>query len=398
MTMPAPTARISIVAHSLSAGGGISVGRNLIAELTCGLPDARYQIFAPAGLGYEKLVPASTRCEWQLYRRGRGMLGRWLFDRLELTRRITAFAPDIVLCLGNRGAGVAAGKQILLIQDAHFFYPEEHYARMALRRRLLFRLRRLLFARDLRKTAVLLCQTETARRRIRDRYDFEGPIAIMPNAISAEITAAAGSAPAGRFEGDGAGYRLFYPARYYSHKNLEIFLDLFQKYGTALGDVVIYTTIARDQGKGAARFLDQVEARDLGDHIINLGPVAQKNLATCYRSVDALVMPSTLESFSGTYLEAMTFDCPILASDLDFAREICRDAALYFDPWSVDGLFAAIQNLRNNPALRLQLINNGRRVIEQSNRSWQKNAQLLTDIIEQQLQGSWAQEAREIHG
>jgi glycosyltransferase involved in cell wall biosynthesis len=46
----------------------------------------------------------------------------------------------------------------------------------------------------------------------------------------------------------------------------------------------------------------------------------------------ALFLPTLLESYGLIYLEAMACGLPIVTSDRDFARWICSDTALYFDP------------------------------------------------------------------
>ena len=45
-----------------------------------------------------------------------------------------------------------------------------------------------------------------------------------------------------------------------------------------------------------------------------------------------MILPTLLESFSATYIEAMFHGKTILTSDLDFARDVCGEAAFYFDP------------------------------------------------------------------
>jgi glycosyltransferase involved in cell wall biosynthesis len=83
-----------------------------------------------------------------------------------------------------------------------------------------------------------------------------------------------------------------------------------------------------------------------------------------------LILPTLLESFTATYLEAMKFDCPVLTSDLDFAREVCGDAAIYFDPWNVDDMCEAVVRLRDEPALQQQLRWQGRERLSQMFPSW----------------------------
>lgn len=93
-----------------------------------------------------------------------------------------------------------------------------------------------------------------------------------------------------------------------------------------------------------------IKSRGLEDSIINVGPLSQQDLGAFYKHCDALVMSTRLESF-GTYLEAMHFGMPILTSDLDFAHEVCGDAALYFNPWNAESIRDAILNPEEPPGI-----------------------------------------------
>ncbi len=106
------------------------------------------------------------------------------------------------------------------------------------------------------------------------------------------------------------------------------------------------------------------------DQIVNVGRLAQHELSSYYCHSTALLLPTLLESYTATYLEAMRFDCPVLTSDMDFAREVCGAAALYFDPWNVDSMADAIIRLRSNPSLQEDLRHQGRERIKQDFPSW----------------------------
>lgn len=371
--------RISVVAHGLRAGGGISVGKNCIQSLMRAMPEAHYQVFVPAGIGYEDAFVSGVNVQAHEYVPRLGKIGRFLFDDRVLPGRLKDFAPDVIICLGNTGVRFRLAPQILLVQDSHYFYPERHYARATPLEKMVYRLQRYRFARDLKRTRVLLCQTRAAMNRLRQWYGFKGAAHLFPNAISADSLAGVGNQTIDpRVRGD---FRLFYLTRYYPHKNVELLVDLFSAHREALNGVVVHLTLCESHGRGARQLLERIRSEALQDHIVNLGPIPQRDLAGIFRCMHAMVMPSTLESFSGTYLEAMSFGCPVLTSDLDFAREVCGDAALYFDPWQADSLFQSIQTLRSDPELSGRLIENGHRLCRASTRSWQQNAEDLRSII-----------------
>jgi glycosyltransferase involved in cell wall biosynthesis len=60
---------------------------------------------------------------------------------------------------------------------------------------------------------------------------------------------------------------------------------------------------------------------------------------------DAVVMPSTTESFSFPLAEAIALSLPVVAADTPFAREMCADAAIYVAPHEPGALAAAMGRL-----------------------------------------------------
>lgn len=373
--------KISIVAHGIRVGGGISVAKNLIRSLTKQIPTAHYQIFIPKDLGYESCVDDGIDCCWITYKQRFSMAARWLYDKISIPRKIESFSPQIILCLGNIGVKKQIAPQILLVQDSHLFYPSRHYSRESLLRRIGYRIRRKHFADDLTRTSVLLCQTNTAATRISKLYNYIGETQLLPNAIS--VDSLAGTLTKGfllpkRRENV---FNIFYLTRYYPHKNIEIFIDLFIKYRSELKDVVLYLTIDKNQHPFAQKLLKSISDNRLSENIVNIGPIQQKDIAGYFKSMHAMVMPTTLESYSGSYLEAMAFECPILTSDLDFAHEVCGDAALYFDPWSVDSLYTALRGIIEEPELAKILISRGANILKRNSRSWEQNSEELASAI-----------------
>ncbi len=90
-----------------------------------------------------------------------------------------------------------------------------------------------------------------------------------------------------------------------------------------------------------------------------IGSVAIDDCPDLYKDCSAMFLPTMLECFSASYVEAMYMNIPILTSDLDFARSICSDAAIYFDPLNYSEIADSIYNLANDYNLQKELIGNG---------------------------------------
>ena len=73
-----------------------------------------------------------------------------------------------------------------------------------------------------------------------------------------------------------------------------------------------------------------------------------------------MFLPTLLETFSASYPEAMKMERPILTSNLDFAIDICGDAALYFNPLDSYDIANKIKTLITDPILYQDLVEKGK--------------------------------------
>ena len=65
---------------------------------------------------------------------------------------------------------------------------------------------------------------------------------------------------------------------------------------------------------------------------MNHGRVTQAELAEMYRHCEYCYLPTLLEVFSASTVEAMYFDLKIVATDFGFNREVLGDSCLYYEP------------------------------------------------------------------
>ena len=380
--------RIAIIAHGLRGGGGISVGQNVISSLGRIAPENQYLVTVPSDLGYEEIASAVPNCEVTVFKMSRGYyFKRGLFERLTLPKAFNNWKPDVILGLGNAGLhGNSTIPQAILCHNPFMWYGRRHYGQTYGLKNLLIQrfIKRPRFAKDVNNSKIVFCQTRTAEKRIRQVYGFRGRCRQLPNAVSFLTHSGENNDPVPdilRPHQDK--FRLFYLTRYYSHKNIEILLELFDRYGEELSDVVLFLTIAKEHARGAAKLLQSIGRKGLQDRIINVGPLPQESLGAYFRNMDALIMPTLLESFSGSYLEAMHFGLPILTSDLDFAHEVCGESAIYFDPWKVEAIKDAVFQLKNNPKLAQDFISSGKMQLQSKHQSWDDiTKRLLADLQE----------------
>jgi glycosyltransferase involved in cell wall biosynthesis len=111
------------------------------------------------------------------------------------------------------------------------------------------------------------------------------------------------------------------------------------------------------------------------------GFLPDEEIAALYRHATAFVFPSLYEGFGVPPLEAMVCGCPIIASDVDAVREVCADAAAYFDPMDAVQLRNLMeQQINAGPITEAELTRQRRRIAKYS---WNSSAlDLLNSFTE----------------
>ena len=133
-----------------------------------------------------------------------------------------------------------------------------------------------------------------------------------------------------------------------SHKNFGQVLAALQALG---GDAGFDVAIA---GGANPRVFGEF-AMQAGGQVHWLGYVSDGELRALYQSAMCFVFPSKYEGFGIPPLEAMHCGCPVLAARAASIPEVCGDAALYFDPFSVADLSSALQRIAVDEPLRARL-------------------------------------------
>jgi len=95
-------------------------------------------------------------------------------------------------------------------------------------------------------------------------------------------------------------------------------------------------------------------------------------LRCLYQSAEMLLFPSLAEGFGLPILEGFASGIPVITSNQGALAEVAGDAGYLIDPYSVEEITFATQQLLENKTLRAELINKGEQRVKQF--SWQKTA------------------------
>jgi glycosyltransferase involved in cell wall biosynthesis len=314
--------------NTTTAGGTLTYARALVRALA-GVGELEYRVFAPpsapdAGGGLATTVVHE-------FPSGRTRAGR------VAGLAFAAAAPGRIR-RGLRRHPVAAfhfplGVMLPRIQSppaATTVHDLQHEAYPQFFSRSQLAYRRSVYGWTVRGSRLLIADSEHARATLIDRYDLDPDrVRTIHLGVEHELFAP-GDRSRERF--------LLYPANRWPHKNHERLFEAFALARRAEPDLRLVLTGHGHEGK---RLPPGVETR---------GHVAVDELVELYRTAAALVYPTLYEGFGLPPLEAMACGCPVAVSHVASLPEVCGDAAVYFDPTSVEDIARAIADVLARPA------------------------------------------------
>jgi len=170
----------------------------------------------------------------------------------------------------------------------------------------------------------------------------------------------------------------------YPHKNLEWLVQLFIKWSEQHTGYQLVLVGEHDYFyERLIKFIVDLSERQRVGDIICPGFVPDESLAALYRQAAVYVFPSRYEGFGLPPLEAMSYGCPVLASDSSCLPEILGPAAVYFKDNDMESALTAMEKILRNENYRQRFIVLGFEQIKKYN--WDNCAQETLKIYQQVL-------------
>lgn len=310
------------IASNLHVGGGVQVAASLIDEAAALSEESEWRDYI-AATSFEissavarNAMPSSvTKLGCAVTDRRPGKLGPLLRDwRWPCLSSLVVFGPIYSMPRSSR--------RVMGYADVTSVYPPVN-GRPTWRSTIRGWLSRVEASRQhvlVAETAAMAAQTERALSRV-------PAIEVISNAVNMR---ALGSIDDARLRRQIEGVKrqaelvLAYPTRPYPHKNLDFLPRLAEALAPLGYRSQFLLTLTETEWEALTPGVRAVS--------VNLGELGVDQVSTLLRGADGVLFPSLLEAFSATPIEALAMESNLYASDRDFVRSVCGDAAVYFDP------------------------------------------------------------------
>lgn len=348
--------KILIDATNIKVGGGVQVAVSVISELIKSKPLGVDFIFTVSSnvdkqiiqAEYNKVVINTNVIDLLFFSKNRNLL-------IELSEDVdvvfTVFGPPF--WSPRKAKHVVGFANAWLVSEAKLAYGTlDFFSSMKLKFKN-WLLGHILY----KKERFYLTETETIKNLFMNKFECETHrVQVVPNCLPHLYSGGYQYVQKGlvpdQFKNH---FKLVSITHNYPHKNLSVIPEVGKILEKKCVKVIFIVTIPQ----GDYDLLSQ----NFKKYTYNVGPVNMQECISLYQQVDALFLPTLLECFSVSYLEAMANRLPILTSNLDFAKETCQSAALYFDPLSPADICEKITYLMSNEEVKEKLVDAGNKLI-----------------------------------
>lgn len=344
--------KILIDNSNLFAGGGIQVATSFLNDLNSldNLED--FQIYVIQSENSSKAIDKKKFKNNFYFYELKGVSQKSLLKRVRFVKNIERdVEPNIVFTIFGPSYYKSSNVKVVGFAIPHIVYPSSPYFNLLsfkenVRIRILSFIKSFMFRKN---SSVLIFETNDACDIFMKQKKSNLDCYVVNNALNSIFIR--------KSEWEDIVIRkseldILYLTANYQHKNINIIpevIDNILLYNNYL-DFKFHLSIDKSEVNFDKKY----------DRYINyMGRIKISSIPKLYKQMDVLFMPTLLEVFSTSYLEAMFMRVPIVASDMSFARDVCNDAALYSKPLEAKSYAENILAIYSSEELRKDLIKKG---------------------------------------
>ena len=163
-------------------------------------------------------------------------------------------------------------------------------------------------------------------------------------------------------------------------KNISRLIEAFSRLPQQLKEEYQLVVIGK-KGWLYEDILNSPKKFNVENRVLFLDYVSDEDLPAFYKKAELFVLPSLYEGFGLPVLEAMRYGCPVATSNVSSLPEAGGDAAVYFDPESIEDIKKTIENVLNDANLRDKMREKG--LSHYKKFTWDKAAKEVLVVIEE---------------
>jgi glycosyltransferase involved in cell wall biosynthesis len=344
-----PMMHLFINSLAASAGGGLTYIRNVLPHLAL-QPSLRVTVILTPGLREEFRGLGNI----DFMEPGISQARRFWYEQTALPEVIRSCGANILLSTGNVALRKSPVPQILLSRNSVYVSPDFYRdlrSRSEYRMWLDTHLRGLIAKRSIRWADATVAPSQafaddlcrwTSVRVLPIHHGFDREAFVRD---SSRLAVAVEE----KLRGAETSLKILFVSHYNYYRNFETLIRALPLLRDRLAGrsvrLLLTCNLAAGKNPGSYRpehAAELVKKLGVADLVVELGSIPYGQLHQVYRRADVYATPAYTETFAHPLVESMACGIPVVASDIPVHREICGDAAMYFQRFSAEELAGAL--------------------------------------------------------
>jgi glycosyltransferase involved in cell wall biosynthesis len=269
---------------------------------------------------------------------------------------------------------------------SNLFYPEVNFwGYLPLRKRIIKMIKDYYRFRSIKKSDYVIFETDILRKRAVEIRNFKSDNTfVVKMAVNKLVAETKGKSSYRSLYVDKKKYKILYLGSAHPNKRQHLLINIAKALLKYSDEFCFITTMGENQYSKSV--LKEIYANNLDNNIINLGTILSNEVGVLLNEVDAIINIAKLESFSNNFIEAWTFEKPLIVTDADWSRESCLNSALYINPEHFQDTADKIFELMTIRSLSLNLVATYEKTLN-SYLDYQMKTMKYIDIIEKIRKG-----------
>lgn len=367
---------ILIDASITSKGGGVQVALSLIENIAA---DSDFQVTCIVNSEIDKQLSSATKDSFENYYVEKI---EPIYKKFSQGKRISKIEklinPDLVFIVFGPAYWKPKSKALQGFALGKMLYQQE--LQLGFLEKALNIVKKYIFKWS---NSSLLVETELVKKKLMNYLNYDNDIYVIGNSYSPAfhqciIDNKSNILPLEQM------FQLLAPGSYYPHKNLEkiihSLIHIKQSVKKHSQDFKVVFTIP-ECSENWNTLLQLAQEHKVENFIETVGFVDNAKFAELYLKSNAVICASLVESSTAVFPEAFLSNRPLLVSDRPFAKELCEDAAIYFDPLDEKDIANAIWKIITDAHLQKILVENGNKILVRNYPSAEQKWSLQKNLI-----------------
>jgi glycosyltransferase involved in cell wall biosynthesis len=358
-------------------GGALRYFRNVLHRFAD--DGNEYLVLVPAGREELTHIEANNIEYYEVRFWSKNILTRLVFQQFGLPILLLLHDIDVLFSPGDVTSLLAPCDVVMMVQNPNPYYDVN--LQRSRSEELKFAFQRVLTRISARKAKRIIFVSEHSRDSANRYLEIkEQKLEVIYHGVSDRFRTVRNREPTckSKFEGE----YILAVSTVLPHKNYELLLRGYAQLPMEIRHRFELIIAGRQPSDRYFEHLQELASElDIRENVRFLGEVSDETLLTLYARAEVFVLPSKLETFGLTLIEAMASGTPVIATDSTCIPEITDEAALLVDPSDPFELARTIEKLLSDKEYRNGLIEAGTERI--SKFSWNETAKQTRTVLEE---------------